>query len=184
MVIAIESPDAGLLHVHFPRAGFEMLQQDQSARSAASTGEKDIKDMNEMDILAANKQRARDYFTAFATQDKTWLEANFAPTNVRQDTTLPFEVKGPEGVLALGDVLLGAFSEVELDIQEVIAENDKVLVHLRFRCVHSGPFGDYPASNKRFNVMVLDFFRMEDGMIAEQWPAIDNIWLQQQIGML
>ena len=142
-----------------------------------------MKDMNDADTIAANKQRARDYFTAFATQDKGWLGSNVAKTYIRQDTTLPFEVKGPEGVLALGDVLLGAFSEVELDIQDVIAENDKVLVHLRFRGVHSGPFGDYPASHKRFDVMVLDFFRMEDGMIAEQWPAIDNLGLHQQIGM-
>jgi steroid delta-isomerase-like uncharacterized protein len=143
-----------------------------------------MKDMNDSDTITANKQRARDYFKAFATQDKAWLEANVAQTYIRQDSTLPFEVKGPEGVLQLGDVLLGAFSEVELDIQEVIAENDKVLVHLRFRGVHSGPFGDYPASNKRFDVMVLDFFRMENGMIAEQWPAIDNLGLHQQIGML
>lgn len=143
-----------------------------------------MKDVTDSDIIAANKQRARDYFKAFATKDKAWLEANVAPTYIRQDSTLPFEVKGPEGVLQLGDVLLGAFSEVELDIQEVIAENDKVLVHLRFRGVHSGPFGDHPASNRRFDVMVLDFFRMEDGMIAEQWPAIDNLGLQQQIGML
>jgi predicted ester cyclase len=97
---------------------------------------------------------------------------------------LPFEVIGPDGVMKLGDVLFGAFSEIELDIQEVIAESDKVLVHLRFRGVHSGAFGDYAATGKRFDVMVLDFFRMENGMIAEQWPAIDNLGLQQQIGMI
>jgi predicted ester cyclase len=131
-----------------------------------------------------NKQRARDYFKAFAAQDRAWLEANVAPTYVRRDTTLPFEVVGPEGVLKLGDVLLGAFSEIELDIQDVVAEGDKVLVRLQFRGVHSGPFGDYQATNKRFDVMVLDLFRMEDGKIAEQWPAIDNLGLQQQIGML
>ena len=99
-----------------------------------------MKDIDQNDILAANKQRARDYFKAFATQDRTWLDANVAPTYIRQDTTLPFEVVGPDGVMTLGDVLLGAFSEIELDIQEVIAENDKVLVHLRFRGVHSGAF--------------------------------------------
>lgn len=143
-----------------------------------------MKDIDKNDILAANKQRARDYFKAFATQDRAWLDANVAPTYIRQDTTLPFEVVGPDGVMTLGDVLLGAFSEIELDIQEVIAENDKVLVHLRFRGVHSGAFGDYAATGKRFDVMVLDFFRMENGMIAEQWPAIDNLGLQQQIGMI
>ena len=143
-----------------------------------------MKDIDQNDILAANKQRARDYFKAFATQDRAWLDANVAPTYIRQDTTLPFDVVGPDGVMTLGDVLLGAFSEIELDIQEVIAENDKVLVHLRFRGVHSGAFGDYAATGKRFDVMVLDFFRMENGMIAEQWPAIDNLGLQQQIGMI
>ena len=143
-----------------------------------------MKDIDQNDILAANKQRARDYFKAFATQDRAWLDANVAPTYIRQDTTLPFEVVGPDGVMTLGDVLLGAFSEIELDIQEVIAENDKVLVHLRFRGVHSGAFGDYAATGKRFDIMVLDFFRMENGMIAEQWPAIDNLGLQQQIGMI
>ncbi len=132
----------------------------------------------------ANKKRARDYFKAFATQDRDWLEENIAKTYVRRDTTLPFEVKGPEGVLKLGDVLLGAFSEIELDIQDVVAEGDKVLIRLNFRGVHSGPFGDYAATGKRFDVMVLDLFRMENSQIAEQWPAIDNLGLQQQIGML
>ena len=143
-----------------------------------------MKDLDTEETLAANKQRARDYFKAFATQDRAWLNSNVAKTYIRQDTTLPFEVIGPDGVMQLGDVLLGAFSEIDLDIQDVIAENDKVLVHLRFRGVHSGAFGDYQATGKRFDVMVLDFFRMEDGMIAEQWPAIDNLGLQQQIGMI
>lgn len=144
------------------------------SNAAASTDE----------MIVANKQRARDYFKAFATQDKDWLEANVAQTYVRRDTTLPFEVVGPEGVLRLGDLLLGAFSEIELDIHQVISEGDLVLVHLSFRGVHSGPFGDYAATGKRFDVMVLDLFRMENGQIAEQWPALDNIGLQQQIGML
>lgn len=143
-----------------------------------------MKDLDTEETLAANKQRARDYFKAFATQDRAWLDSNVAKTYIRQDTTLPFEVIGPDGVMQLGDVLLGAFSEIDLDIQDVIAENDKVLVHLRFRGVHSGAFGDYQATGKRFDVMVLDFFRMGDGMIAEQWPAIDNLGLQQQIGMI
>ncbi len=86
--------------------------------------------------------------------------------------------------MQLGDVLLGAFSEIELDVQDVVAEGDKVLVRLQFRGVHSGPFGVYQATGKRFDVMVLDLFRMEDGKIAEQWPAIDNLGLQQQIGMI
>ncbi len=134
--------------------------------------------------LEANRQRAKDYFKAFATKDGAWLGANVAPTYVRRDTTLPFPVVGPEGVLKFGDLLLTAFSEIELDVQDTVAEGDKVLVRLVFRGVQSGPFGDYPASGKRVEVAVLDLFRMENGKIAEQWPAIDNLGLQQQIGLL
>ena len=140
--------------------------------------------MTDRDTIEANRQRAKDYFKAFATKDRDWLEANVAQSYVRRDTNLPFEVKGPEGVLELGDLLLGAFSEIELDVQDTVAEDDKVLVRLQFRGVHSGAFGDYEATGNRFDVAVLDLFRMEDGKIAEQWPAIDNIGLQQQIGML
>lgn len=131
-----------------------------------------------------NKNIARDYFNAFAKQDRTWLDQHVAPNYVRRDTTLPFEVRGPEGVMKLGDLLLGAFSEVDLDIQDVVAEGDKVLVRLIFRGVHSGPLGDYPPSGRRFEVGVLDLFRFENGKIAEQWPAIDNLGLQQQIGLI
>lgn len=136
--------------------------------------------MNE--TIEANRQRAKDYFKAFAAKDRDWLEANVRADYVRRDETLPFEVVGPDGVLQLGDLLLGAFSEIELDIQDTVAEDDKVLIRLRFRGVHSGPFGDLEATHKRFDVAVLDLFRMEDGMIAEQWPAIDNATLQKQLG--
>lgn len=140
--------------------------------------------MTDKKTIEENRQRAKDYFKAFATKDQNWLEKNVASTYVRRDTTLPFEVVGPQGVLKLGDVLLGAFSEIELDVQDTVAEGDKVLVRLQFRGVHSGPFGDHLPTGKRFDVAVLDLFRMKDGKIAEQWPAIDNVGLQQQIGML
>ncbi|WP_245413824.1 ester cyclase [Fulvimarina endophytica] len=134
------------------------------------------------ETIEANRQRAKDYFKAFASKDRDWLEANVRPDYVRHDETLPFDVVGPEGVLKLGDLLLGAFSDIELDVQDTVAENDKVLIRLRFRGVHSGPFGDLDPTGRRFDVAVLDLFRMEDGMIAEQWPAIDNATLQKQLG--
>nr|WP_111299083.1 ester cyclase [Paracoccus saliphilus] len=134
--------------------------------------------------IETQKQLAKDYFKAFATKDEAWLRQHVSPDYIRRDTTLPFEVKGPEGVLQLGDLLLGAFSEIALDVRDVVAEGDKVLIRLDFSGVHSGPFGDYQATGKRFSVMVLDLFRFQDGKIAEQWPAIDNLGLQQQIGMI
>ena len=47
-----------------------------------------MKDFDNDADLSENKIRARDYFKAFATQDRAWLDANVAETYTRNDTTL------------------------------------------------------------------------------------------------
>lgn len=49
----------------------------------------------------ANKQLCRDYFTAFLKRDVAWMQKHIAPTFVRHDPGLPFEVRGPAGVAQL-----------------------------------------------------------------------------------
>ena len=46
--------------------------------------------MTDRTDIEANRQRARDYFKAFATKDRDWLEQNVAASYVRRDPTLPF----------------------------------------------------------------------------------------------
>ena len=48
-----------------------------------------------MSQLEANKQLCRDYFQAFLIKDEAWMRAHIAPTFVRHDPGLPFEVRGP-----------------------------------------------------------------------------------------
>jgi len=50
--------------------------------------------------------------------------------------------------------------------------------------VDSAAFGDYQATDERFDMMVLDLFRKQNGKIVEQGPAIDNLGLRRQIGMV
>jgi predicted ester cyclase len=134
--------------------------------------------------LEENKQLCRDYFTAFLARDTEWMERHIAPTFVRHDPGAPFDVRGPEGVAALHDALLPAFPDMELPLQDFVAEGEKVLVRLTIHATHTGPLGDLEATGKRIEVSVLDLFQIRDGVLIEHWALLDNLGMLRQLGVL
>jgi steroid delta-isomerase-like uncharacterized protein len=134
--------------------------------------------------LDANKQICREYFKAFLAGDAAWMEKHVAKTFVRHDPGLDFEVRGPEGVLQLHDALMPAFPDMKLDIEDLVAEGEKVLVRLFIRATHTGLFGAMPATGKAISVPVLDLFQIRDGVLIEHWAQLDNLGMLRQLGAL
>jgi predicted ester cyclase len=131
-----------------------------------------------------NKQLCRDYFKAFLKGDRAWMQKHIAPTFVRHDPGLPFEVKGPEGVYQLHEALMPAFPDMELPLHDFVAEGEKVLVRLTIHATHKGPFGDMAATGKRIEVGVLDLFQFRDGVLVEHWAQLDNLGMMKQLGAI
>jgi len=134
--------------------------------------------------LEANKQLCRDYFKAFLGRDTAWMQRHIAPTFVRHDPGLPFEVRGPAGVAQLHDALLPAFPDMRLDLQDFVAEAEKVLVRLMIRATHTGPFGALAATGRQIEVPVLDLFHIRDRLLIEHWALLDNLGMMKQLGAL
>jgi len=134
--------------------------------------------------LEANKQICREYFKAFLARDAAWMEKHVANTFVRHDPGLDFEVRGPEGVLQLHDALMPAFPDMKLDLEDLVAEGEKVLARLVIRATHTGPFGAMPATGKPIRVAVLDLFQIRDGVLIEHWAQLDNLGMLKQLGAL
>ncbi len=131
----------------------------------------------------ANKQLARDYFTAFLAADETWWQAHIAPEFRRHDPGLPFEVVGPQGVKRLADALLPGIPDMELPIEDVIAEGEKVLVRLRVCGTHGGELMGIPATGRKIDIAVLDLFQFRDGKLIEHWALLDNLGMLRQLGV-
>ncbi len=136
-----------------------------------------------MSVAETNKQLARDYFKAFLAVDETWWRHHIAPEFRRNDPGLPFEVVGPEGVKRLADALLPGIPDMELPIEDVIAEGDKVLVRLRVRGTHGGELMGIAATGRRIDIGVLDLFQFRDGQLIEHWALLDNLGLLRQLGV-
>jgi len=134
--------------------------------------------------VESNKQLCRDYFRAFLARDSAWMERHVAAGFVRHDPGLPFEVRGPAGVLQLHDVLLPAFPDMRLDLHYLVGEGEKVLVRLSIRATHSGAFGDLAATGRAIDVPVLDLFQIRDERLIEHWAQLDNLGLLKQLGAL
>ena len=134
--------------------------------------------------LESNKQLCQDYFKAFLAGDTAWMERHIAPTFVRHDPGLPFEVRGPAGVKQLHDVLMPAFPDMKLPLEDFVAEGEKVLVRLRVQGTHSGPFGDMAATGRKIDIGVLDLFQIRDGVLIEHWALLDNLGMMKQLGAI
>jgi len=130
----------------------------------------------------ADKQLALAYFPAFRDQDRAWWEAHIEPEFVCHDPALDFEVRGPAGVANLGEVLHGAFSDIEYPIVQVVAEGDRVLVHLRQTGRHTGEYQGTPATGREVDIVAMDLFRVANGKLVEHWAQMDNLGLLKQIG--
>jgi predicted ester cyclase len=71
-----------------------------------------------------------------------------------------------------------------MTVDEMIAENDRVMVRWTFYGTQDGEFSGLPPTHKQVVYSGINIFRIEDGRIAEIWDISDRLWLWQQLGVL
>ncbi len=130
-----------------------------------------------------NKQLVRDYFKAFVAADETWWRDHIAPGFKRHDPGLPFEVVGPAGIRKLADALLPGIPDMELPIEDLVAEGEKVLARLRVRGTHKGDLMGIAPTGRKIDIAVLDLFQIRDGKLIEHWALLDNLGMLRQLGV-
>jgi steroid delta-isomerase-like uncharacterized protein len=82
-------------------------------------------------------------------------------------------VEGPEAFKVLRRNFLSAFPNVRVDIEEVIAEGDRVAIRWTATMTHLGDGLGFPATGKAGRLEGSSFCVMKDGMIFEGWNQMD-----------
>lgn len=75
-----------------------------------------------------------------------------------------------------------SFSDMHLDIKDIIASGDKVVVHFTNSGTNTGSFLGQPATGKHATWEGIGIYRMDNGKIAEAWFVEDILGQQQQLG--
>jgi len=74
-----------------------------------------------------------------------------------------------------------AFPDISRTIEDLIAEDDKVVARTSLRGTHLGDFLEIPATGRPIQITALAVYRIADGRIAEAWIEADFIGLMSQI---
>jgi len=75
-----------------------------------------------------------------------------------------------------------AFPDLNMTVEDVLAEGDKAVVRFRARGTQLGPFGAFPASGRSIEFTGTGTMRVRDGQILELWVNGDLLGLMQQLG--
>jgi len=121
----------------------------------------------------ANKQLFRDYLeTVFNKRQIDAADRYLAEDLIEHNPNLPQGLAGRKRFLA--NVLAG-FSDYHGEIQEILAEGDKLVVRILWTGTQDGPFLGQPATGRKLRFATADFIRVENGKFVEHWDVVDSL---------
>ncbi len=85
------------------------------------------------------------------------------------DRSSPEQPPGPEGVKGFVARVRAGFPDLRVDIEDVIAEGDKVVIRTTWRGTHQGRYGAAPPTGRQVTRTMIQIFRLADGKIIEEW---------------
>jgi steroid delta-isomerase-like uncharacterized protein len=130
---------------------------------------------------AANVELVRAGFEAFNAGDVDGCLASTAPDLIINLAELPAPQHGHEVWRQGFELMKQAFPDLEAHIEDIFGAEDKVAVRLRFRGTHSGEFLGIGATDRTVEYVSHEFYRIANGLIAEEWICSDMATLLGQI---
>ena len=91
---------------------------------------------------------------------------------------------GPAGMIETASWLRETFGNPTLEVQDIVAEGDRVVIRVLCRGTHVGELMGIPPTGKSFEVQQFHEYRIQDGQIAEHWACRDDIGMMRQLGVI
>jgi len=140
----------------------------------------------EQDSLEANKTLLRRWFEEVWNKGRTEaIHELFAADGIAHGLSNEpgMTMKGPDAFLPFHTVFRGAFPDIEVIVEDALAEGDKVAARCSVRGKHSGDHLGVAASNAPVQFTGMVIVRIKDGKIIEAWNNFDFLAMNRQIGL-
>jgi steroid delta-isomerase-like uncharacterized protein len=90
-----------------------------------------------------------------------------------------------DGVIQYFRLLLAAFPDMRMDVEDIIASGDKAVARVRVTGTNKGEFMGMPATGKSVAMKLIDITRFgDDGLAREHWGVADQLAMMQQLGVI
>ena len=114
--------------------------------------------------------------------DESLADELLAPDYVRHDPGAPDGRQDRDAFVAMLREMRTAFPDIEVDIEETVAEGDLVVFRAVERGTHEGEFAGVAPTGKSFEMTGMAMHRVEDGKLTESWANWDMHGLFRQLG--
>ena len=125
-----------------------------------------------LDGVIGNKDVSRSRFEEFVAPN---VVPHHLPPGFSQDA------EGWRGIMSMFFI---AFPDLQISVEDMVAEGDRVALRWTAQATHSGDFMDISATAQRVSFTGMIINRISGGKIAEHWEEIDMMSLMQQIGAI
>jgi steroid delta-isomerase-like uncharacterized protein len=115
--------------------------------------------------------------------DLNTVDQVIAPNWVDHNPSMP-PLQGYEGFKQLTLAFRSAFPDMRIEIEDILAEGDKVAARLHLHGTNTGSFQGMPPTGKAIDVTATGIFRAVDGRMTEHWMNFDMLGLLQQLGVV
>ena len=131
---------------------------------------------------ATNKAIVRRYFEQVLNDRRHDLAEEFLAENIELHGS--GLAPGLEVVKQWLTMFAAAFPDGHYAIEDVVAEEDRVVARTAFNGTHQGEMQGIPATGKTVSMPSITIFRLDNGKIAEGWLISDNLGMMQQLGVM
>jgi steroid delta-isomerase-like uncharacterized protein len=143
--------------------------------------------MPAQDNLEANKALMRRWFEEVWNQGRTEAIAEMLSDDVvihglSEDAAKP--LRGPSDFLPFHAQFREAFPNIEVVLDDAIAEGDKVAVRCSVRGKHVGDSLGFKATNATAEFDGIAIVRIKDGKFVEAWNNFDFMKMYKQLGAI
>ena len=110
------------------------------------------------------------------------IDELFAPDGVGHGLT-PEPLRGPDNFKPFFHTFKDAFPDIEVVVEDTIAEGDKVVARCTVRGKHQGHTLGFAATQRPVEFTGISITRWRDGQIVEAWNNFDFMTMYQQLGV-
>lgn len=129
--------------------------------------------MENQQITETNKELIKTlYRDVYVHWNMEILDELIAPEFVDHDMPPGMPV-GVAGFVLFYGMLRTAFPDLRYTVQDIIAENDKVVVRWKWHATHQGIFFGMEATGKNADTEGIAIYRLAEGKIVERWVKVD-----------
>lgn len=134
-----------------------------------------------MIMSTANNAILQRFFEAIYNQGDLDVADEIVATHYVNHNPLPGEAPGREGLKAFAAYLRRAFADLDIAIEDQVAEEDKVVTRFTISGIQQGEFAGIPPSGKLAKVSAIGIHRICNGRIQECWLSWDALGLVRQL---